>query len=206
MSVEIFTRYGWRVTSPYGWRVHPIYHYRGFHRGIDLVKPHQHPIPAFIGGRVIFAGMGQGGTGFGGYGNVVAVRDQWGHTHVYSHLHSIGVQPGQTIPRGHIVGTQGATGIATGSHLHYEVRARSSPSWGWMSDVDPGQYLASRRYPVTPEHTPNRVVTLVFRGRPLPWDGVLIGNTSYVPVRWFAENMGMKVQWSEDTGGTVWVE
>ena len=203
MVTEIFRNYGWRVTSPYGWRIHPIHQDRRFHRGIDLVKTHQHPIPTFLAGRVEYAG--QGAWGFGGYGLVVAVRDKRNYLHTYCHLDSISVQRGQVLQRGDIVGRQGSTGISTGSHLHYEIRARSSPSWGWGTDVNPGEYLTQLRHPLS-NTSISRIVTPVYRGRPLPFDAYLINGTTYVPVRWFAETMGARVGWGEEQGGTVYVE
>lgn len=206
LETEIFRRHGWRVTSPYGWRIHPIYGDRRWHRGIDLVKPHQHPIPVWVGGRVKFAGDGQKAIGFGGYGLTVAVQDQRKYLHIYSHLDSIAVKVGETVKRGDVIGRQGMTGLATGSHLHYEMRARSHPDWGWSTDIDPGKYLTTLRQPVPTNLEIQRVVTPVYRGRPLPFDAYLINGTSYVPVRWFAENMGAKVGWGEEQGGTVYIE
>ncbi|MFB0840941.1 M23 family metallopeptidase [Paenibacillus oleatilyticus] len=132
---------GWKVTSPYGYRSDPFTGSQVFHTGIDLVKYHLYPIPAFVGGVVLFAGAGGPGTGFGGYGNVVAVLDDAGHLHCYCHLDSVTVQKGQKLFKGDIVGNQGTTGRSTGSHLHYEVRAKDAPSYGYGSHIDPGEYL-----------------------------------------------------------------
>lgn len=132
---------GWRVTSPYGYRSDPINGSRSFHTGIDLVKYHRYPIPAFVGGVVLFAGEGVAGTGFGGYGNVVALRDDKGYVHCYCHLDSVVARKGQKLSKGDIVGFQGTTGRSTGSHLHYEIRAKDAPSYGYGSHVDPGEYL-----------------------------------------------------------------
>ncbi|MDO3680653.1 M23 family metallopeptidase [Paenibacillus ehimensis] len=132
---------GWKVTSPYGYRSDPFTGGRVFHTGIDLVKYHKYPIPAFVGGVVLFAGEGVAGTGFGGYGNVVALRDEKGHVHCYCHLDSVAARKGLTISKGDIIGYQGTTGRSTGSHLHYEIRAKDAPSYGYGSHVDPGEYL-----------------------------------------------------------------
>ncbi|MFB0841762.1 M23 family metallopeptidase [Paenibacillus oleatilyticus] len=132
---------GWKVTSPYKYRSDPFTGSQVFHTGIDLVKYHKYPIPAFVGGVVLFSGDGGPGTGFGGYGNVVALRDDAGYVHCYCHLDSVAAQKGQTISKGDIVGYQGTTGRSTGSHLHYEVRSKDSPSYGYGSHVDPGEYL-----------------------------------------------------------------
>jgi murein DD-endopeptidase MepM/ murein hydrolase activator NlpD len=138
---------GYRVTSPYGWRTSPITVKREFHTGIDLVKYHQAPIYAFTSGEVIHAKEGAPGSGFGGYGIVVAVKcPQTGHLHCYAHLDSASVAVGQFVEAGQMIGQQGSTGQSTGSHLHYEIRKSSSPQFGWMADrenncFEPTQYL-----------------------------------------------------------------
>ena len=127
---------GFRVTSPYGPRIHPIHHVLRFHTGIDLVKQHQTPIRAVAGGTVTYACLGHPGSGYSGFGNVVAVRDNGGYTHVYAHLDRIMVEIGDFFAIGHIIGTQGSTGQSTGSHLHYEVRRE-----GWGTHIEPIEYL-----------------------------------------------------------------
>ncbi|WP_010278760.1 M23 family metallopeptidase [Paenibacillus senegalensis] len=137
----------YRITSPYGPRRSPISGKQEFHTGIDLVKAHRDPIYAFVGGEVIFASEGKPGSGFGGYGIVVAVRcPKTSHLHVYAHLDSAVVKVGQLVERGQMIGRQGSTGQSTGSHLHYEIRKTSSPQYGWIADranncFDPTRYL-----------------------------------------------------------------
>lgn len=82
----------WTITSNYGWRIHPIDRVRKFHAGVDLVKYHQAPVPAFVGGKVLYAGEGVSGTGVGGFGNVVVIDDGMGAYHVYAHLDSVAVK------------------------------------------------------------------------------------------------------------------
>lgn len=134
---------GYRITSPYGWRNDPFTGIRSWHTGIDLVKSHKAPIYAFVAGEVIHARMGVSGSGFGGFGNVVSVLDSNGFLHCYCHLDACLVNVGQYVSKGQQIGTQGNTGRSTGSHLHYEVRSKSSPSFGFGTDVDPTQYLLS---------------------------------------------------------------
>ena len=186
-------------------RIHPITGEHKHHTGIDLVKPHQYPIPAFLSGVVRYSGWAQSGSGIGGYGNVVLVEDEWNHINMYTHLDSLNVVRGQMLKRGDIVGRQGSTGQSTGSHLHFEVRSRTSPYWGWKYDVDPSKYLASRRWPVPPDLKAQRVISIVYRGRPVPIDSYLMNATTYVPLRWLAETAGFEVEWREETGGTVYV-
>ncbi|MGF9907251.1 M23 family metallopeptidase [Brevibacillus porteri] len=127
---------GYRVTSPYGPRADPFTTKQVFHTGIDLVKKHRSPIHAFVTGVVTHAKEGVKGSGYGGFGIVVAVKDQKGCTHMYAHLHSAAVNVGDQIKQGDVVGYQGSTGRSTGSHLHYEVR-RS----GFGTHTDPVAYL-----------------------------------------------------------------
>lgn len=133
---------GYRVTSPYGPRKDPFTGAPTFHTGVDLVKAHRAPIYAFTAGTVVHAREGLAGTGFGGFGIVVAVRDKYGALHCYAHLDSVSVSVGQTVAAGQEIGKQGTTGRSTGSHLHYEVRTKSTPSFGFGSHTDPGAYLS----------------------------------------------------------------
>lgn len=147
----------YRVTSPFGWRKHPIHGNKSFHTGIDLVKSHKAPIEAFTSGTVLFAGFGKTGSGFGGYGNVVLIKDKNGRGQVYAHLDSVAVKKGQTVKKGQVIGYQGNTGQSTGSHLHFEVRkkAESSPPYGWIADranncLDPTNYIDNFEVAKTP--------------------------------------------------------
>ncbi len=139
---------GYRITSPYGNRKNPFGSGTEFHQGIDLVKSHKAPIQAFVGGTVLYAGLGVAGTGLGGYGNVVFIKDSAGKGHLYAHLDSVAVKAGYIISKGQTIGYQGATGKVTGSHLHYEIRKTTVPSYGWTSNpkastLEPATYLKS---------------------------------------------------------------
>lgn len=89
--------------------------------------------------------MGVSGSGFGNYGNVVAIKDDNGYLHFYAHLSAAGVKVGQQVKRGQLIGKQGSTGISSGAHLHYEVRKAISPQYGYTATeagvVEPTQYL-----------------------------------------------------------------
>ncbi|MEC0136108.1 M23 family metallopeptidase [Paenibacillus macerans] len=136
---------GYRLTSPFGYRIHPVYKTKKFHKGVDLVTPSNGPIYAFVAGEVIHAKEGAKGSGFGGYGITVAIKDNKGYLHCYAHLSIAAVKVGQRVERGQMIGRQGSTGVSTGPHLHYEIRKKSSPSYGFTSDesgvVEPTQYL-----------------------------------------------------------------
>ncbi len=140
MTIKYFETYD-RLTSPFGERVHPITGKKHFHSGIDLVKEDKGPVFATVPGEVIFAQFAPTGSGLGGFGNTVCVLDKNGHVHIYAHLDSIRAALKQKVDKGTLLGTQGNTGQSAGSHLHYEVRSKSTPSFGWRSHVNPTQYL-----------------------------------------------------------------
>ncbi len=118
-----------QVSSPFGPRTDPFLGRPALHTGIDLREGFGTEIRATGGGRVAFAGVA------GGYGNMVEVDHGSGLTTRYGHMGSLAVSEGQTIPRGTVLGYVGATGRATGPHLHYEVRIDGEP-------VDPTRFLA----------------------------------------------------------------
>jgi len=99
-----------------------------YHSGIDIVAPSGTPIVAAAGGQVVLVSAG------GGYGNYVVVRHDNGYETLYAHLSEIYVVQGQWVAQGEAVGAEGATGWATGPHLHFEVRVGGAA-------VDPLAYL-----------------------------------------------------------------
>ncbi|MCX4669013.1 M23 family metallopeptidase [Streptomyces sp. NBC_01381] len=120
-----------RVSARYGARGNWI---AGHHTGIDLAVPRGTPVHAVGAGTVVLARWS------GAYGKAVTVRLRDGHYAVYAHLSRIAVRPGARIGTGDRLGSSGATGRATGPHLHLEIRARR----GYGSDVNPVRYLARR--------------------------------------------------------------
>lgn len=107
-----------RVTSPFSTRMHPYQQRLQEHRGIDYAAPHGTPVRAIGDGVVEFAGWQTG------YGNVVHVNHGGDHVTLYAHLSKIAVTVGQKVERGQNLGAVGATGWATGPHLHFEFRIR----------------------------------------------------------------------------------
>jgi len=108
------------VTSPFGWRIHPIFHVRKFHTGIDIGVGYGTPIHAADGGRVIYA------TWMTGYGNTTIIDHGSGISTLYAHQSSILISSG-SVTKGQVIGYVGATGYATGPHLHFEVRINGNP-------------------------------------------------------------------------------
>jgi murein DD-endopeptidase MepM/ murein hydrolase activator NlpD len=105
-----------RITSGFAMRMHPIMNQWRAHKGVDYGAPSGTPVRAVGDGLVEFAGWQNG------YGNVVEVRHGNERSTVYAHLSRIDVRRGQRIDQGTHIGTVGATGWATGPHLHFEFK------------------------------------------------------------------------------------
>lgn len=150
----MFSYDGYRITSPYGNRISPISKQPEKHTGIDLAKAHQGDIFAFVEGNCVHASFAQTGTGLGGFGNTVCIVDKNGYLHLYGHLDSCCVNVNDKVKKGQLVGKQGNTGQSAGSHLHYEIRSQSNPSFGWRTDVDPTEYLDKFYATTTPKPAP----------------------------------------------------
>lgn len=107
-----------RITSNFGMRVHPKFKTKRQHTGIDIGSPRGATIKTAGAGEVIFAGWMRG------YGQVVIIDHGSGFATVYAHMSKILVDDGQNVKRGGIIGKVGQTGVATGPHLHFEVRVK----------------------------------------------------------------------------------
>jgi peptidoglycan hydrolase-like protein with peptidoglycan-binding domain len=87
------------------------------HTGLDFPAPSGTPVLAAGHGCVASAGYDAGG-----YGNLVVIQHRAGMTSWYAHLSRISVRPGECVVAGNRIGRVGATGHATGPHLHFELR------------------------------------------------------------------------------------
>ncbi|GAA4031063.1 M23 family metallopeptidase [Actimicrobium antarcticum] len=113
-----------RMTSGYSVaRFHPILQLWRAHTGIDFAAPAGTPVRITADGVVEFVGVR------GGYGNLVTVRHSDGLSTYYGHLQgfSRGLKAGMPVRQGDLLGTVGMTGLATGPHLHYELRRTGKP-------------------------------------------------------------------------------
>jgi murein DD-endopeptidase MepM/ murein hydrolase activator NlpD len=93
----------------------------GFHAGIDLPAPTGTPVTAAGFGTVSFTGFSASG-----WGNLVIIRHRFGLNTLYAHLSRIDVGTGEFVNAGTRIGLVGATGHATGPHLHFEVLLRGA--------------------------------------------------------------------------------
>ena len=105
-----------RMSSGFKMRFHPILQTWRAHLGVDYAAPTGTAVRSVGDGVVEFAGTQ------GGFGHVVFINHRSGHTTVYAHLSRIGVQRGARVAQGQTIGAVGATGWATGPHLHFEFR------------------------------------------------------------------------------------
>lgn len=119
-----------RLLSYFGRRDDPFTFGQAFHAGVDISAPTGTPVKVAADGVVRVAEWG------GGYGRVVVVDHGGGTQTLYAHLSKVYVIAGQEVRRGEVIATAGATGRATSSHLHYEVRLGGSP-------VNPYPFLRS---------------------------------------------------------------
>ncbi len=110
-----------RISSGFGYRTHPIYRYRHFHSGIDIVASSGTSIRAAATGYVTEAGY------HSAMGNYIKISHGNGFTTVYMHSQRLHVSSGQTVEKGQVIATVGSTGSSTGPHLHYEVHLYGTP-------------------------------------------------------------------------------
>lgn len=130
-----------RITSGFTTaRFHPVLQRWRAHTGVDYGAPTGTGVRATADGVVQFAGRQ------GGYGNAVILRHQTKYTTLYGHLSAFGrgIHTGSRVSQGDVIGYVGSTGLATGPHLHYELR---------INDVhqDPLTVAMPDAPPITPE-------------------------------------------------------
>ena len=115
-------------TSSFGMRYHPILKRRRPHNGVDIGAKNRSPIIAAASGIIISAGW------ISGYGNTVVIDHGAGVSSLYGHCSVLSVRAGQRVTMGDRIARVGSTGLATGPHLHFEVRLNGKP-------VNPRRYL-----------------------------------------------------------------
>jgi murein DD-endopeptidase MepM/ murein hydrolase activator NlpD len=118
--------------SGFGDRQDPFTGEAAVHQGLDIATNRGEPVSASADGVVEKAEWS------GDLGNMVEISHPSGYKTIYGHLERVLVRPGQKVARGEHVGLVGATGRATGPHLHYEVRLNDRP-------VNPLEYILDAR-------------------------------------------------------------
>ena len=128
-----------KMTSGYSIRrFHPVSKRYRAHTGIDYGAPRGTPILATANGRVTFAGWK------GGYGKLLIVKHANGYETYYGHCSRLLKKRGQLVEQGQVIARVGSTGMATGPHVHYEVRVGGKP-------INPNRVKKSRGKPLSPE-------------------------------------------------------
>lgn len=99
-------------------RMHPVLKIKRPHYGVDLATTRGAPVKCSADGKVDFIGAR------GGYGKTVVINHGAGFKTVYAHLsgYKKGLKRGDRVAQKDVLGFVGSTGVATGPHLHYEVR------------------------------------------------------------------------------------
>jgi murein DD-endopeptidase MepM/ murein hydrolase activator NlpD len=113
---SMWPAYGW-LSSGMGTRRDPVSGGLDYHSGLDIAGERGQPVYATASGTVREAGYQ------GSYGNLIVIDHGFGLETRYGHLSKLQVKPGAEVQRGDVIGQVGATGRATGYHLHYEVTA-----------------------------------------------------------------------------------
>jgi len=113
---------GARITSGFGMRFHPILGYSRMHKGVDFGVPIGTPVMAAGAGTVTTEGWESG------YGNFIQVAHGNGYSTGYGHLSRFapGIHRGSHVRQAQIIAYSGMTGMATGPHLHYEIKINGS--------------------------------------------------------------------------------
>jgi murein DD-endopeptidase MepM/ murein hydrolase activator NlpD len=123
---------GAAVTSCFGMR------WGAMHAGVDLAKPENTPIVAAGAGTVTSSGWA-----FSGYGISVVIDHHNGYFTHYAHMNKAAVSVSQSVTPGQLIGYEGATGDATGPHLHFEVHK------GMWNQIEPTAWMKARGVNIT---------------------------------------------------------
>ncbi|MBU0508614.1 M23 family metallopeptidase [bacterium] len=112
---------GGYISSAFGIRRDPFTKQTEHHPGVDIANERGTSVVATAAGEVIYSGH------YFSYGRFVVLDHGFGYQTAYGHLNRINVRQGQYVAKGQKIGEVGASGRATGSHLHYEVRVNGRP-------------------------------------------------------------------------------
>jgi len=115
------------------------------HHGVEFVNKSGTPVYAAADGAVIFAGPDKEAIYSpwkNYYGNLVVIEHRNGLFTLYAHLSKISIQAGQEVLAGDKIGEVGRTGVAIGSHLHFEVRRGDAQSY--FATQNPELWLAPK--------------------------------------------------------------
>lgn len=166
-----------RISSPFDPnRLHPILHVRRPHNGVDMAAERGTPIHAAGEGTVTFVGRKRG------YGRLVQIEHFDGYSTRYGHMRRFAgdLHDGEHIAEGDVIGYVGATGEATGPHLHFEIRKDNVPHDPMTMQLPEGKPLSKER-----------LITFAHRIQPLVAE---LDAVPGMPRTLFAANAGTKTR------------
>jgi murein DD-endopeptidase MepM/ murein hydrolase activator NlpD len=114
---------GARISRGFGMERHPILGIMRMHTGVDYAIRRGTPILAAGNGVVEKAGWASG------YGKETVIRHANGYETLYAHQSAFasGIEPGDHVRQGQVIGYVGSTGLSTGPHVHFEIRINNRP-------------------------------------------------------------------------------
>jgi murein DD-endopeptidase MepM/ murein hydrolase activator NlpD len=114
---------GARISRGFGMERHPILGIMRMHTGVDYAIRRGTPILAAGNGVVEKVGWASG------YGKETEIRHANGYETVYAHQSAFasGIEPGDHVRQGQVIGYVGSTGLSTGPHVHFEIRINGRP-------------------------------------------------------------------------------
>ena len=145
-------------------RFHPILRTWRAHRGVDYAMPTGTPIEATGDGRVIERATQST------YGNTIVIRHPNGWTTRYAHMNrfATGTSVGSRVDQGEVIGYVGMTGLATGPHVHYEMRINGTHVDPRAIELPPGDPVPIDQWELWESQSRPRMALL--DRLPLPWD------------------------------------
>jgi murein DD-endopeptidase MepM/ murein hydrolase activator NlpD len=155
---------GARISSGFGMRFHPVLGYTRMHKGIDFAVPSGTPVMAAGAGTI------QKEHWENGFGNFILLNHANGYATAYGHLSrfAAGVHPGSHVRQGQVIAYSGATGMATGPHLHYEIRINGTQVNPAFVKVARGRMLFAndlRDFQIARLHTDSQIAALPLEGK-----------------------------------------
>ncbi len=155
---------GARISSGFGMRFHPVLGYTRMHKGIDFAVPSGTPVMA------AGAGIIQTAHWENGFGNFIVLNHGNGYATAYGHLsrYALGIRAGAHVRQGQVIAYSGATGLATGPHLHYEIRINGVQVNPAAVKVARGRILfgnALRDYEINRIHVDSQIAALPLEGK-----------------------------------------
>jgi len=139
------------ISSPFSLhRIHPVYKTISAHTGVDLSASYGQPIKATSDGVISFIGSN------GSYGRTIEIKYNEKYSTLYAHLSGFAknLKNGDRVKQGQLIGYVGNSGMATGTHLHYEFHVNNVPhdpvkvkfpNGGMIAKAHRAQFLAQQK-------------------------------------------------------------